>query len=119
MPRNMLPFIIILPSLLYSLISLLSAVKYFKGDGARGKGQKKVFDLPCLPGVTILKPVKGLDADSYDNFVSFCRQQYEGPLQLLFAVASADDQIITVIRQLIADFPGHDIGLTINPSIHG
>jgi ceramide glucosyltransferase len=60
-----------------------------------------------------------MDAGSYDNFASFCRQEYAGPLQMLFAAASADDPIIPVIRQLVADFPEHDISLVINPAIHG
>jgi ceramide glucosyltransferase len=60
-----------------------------------------------------------MDADSYDNFASFCRQQYAGRVQLLFAVASPDDAVVSVIRQLIADFPEHDIGLVVNPAIHG
>ena len=40
-------------------------------------------------------------------------------MQLLFAVAAADDPVIPVIRQLMADFPDHDISLHINATIHG
>jgi ceramide glucosyltransferase len=119
MLRSLLPFIIILPSLIYSLISLVCAMRYFKGQGARGKGQEKAFNASLPLNVTILKPVKGLEIDSYDNFASFCRQQYAGRVQLLFAVASPDDAVVPVIRQLIADFPELDIGLVINPAIHG
>lgn len=109
-------FILLLPSFVYSLISLVCAVKFFKGHGE----QKKSHSKPTTsPGVTILKPVKGLDAGSYDNFTSFCRQDYTGALQILFAAASADDPVIDVIRQLIDDFPEYDIALTINPAIHG
>lgn len=131
MLRVLLPFILILPTTVYSLISLWCAGKYFKGQGARCKGQETIHNLdpgpltlapfPCpLPlGITILKPVKGMDAGSYDNFASFCRQNYSGPLQMLFAVASPDDPVIPVIRQLIQDFPAQDIALNIDPSIHG
>ncbi len=132
MLRNLLPFIIILPSLIYSLISLVCAIKYFKGAGYRvqgiGKSEhlEKAHSVSCLLspvssqlGVTILKPVKGLEIDSYDNFASFCRQQFAGRVQLLFAVASPDDAVVQVIRSLKADFPEHDIGLVINPAIHG
>ena len=112
MLRNLLPFIVILPSLAYSLISLWCALKYFRK-----------LDLPMPstspPGVTFLKPVKGMDADSYDNFASFCCQQYAGKLQLVFAAASPDDAVIPVIRQLIDDFTDHDISLVINPALHG
>lgn len=125
MLRSLLPFVIILPALLYSLISLVCALRYFKGQGARGKGISKAFTYltldpcPLTLNVSILKPVKGVDAGSYDNFASFCRQKYSGQLQLIFAAASPDDAIIPVIRQLIADFPEHEIELVLNPAIHG
>jgi ceramide glucosyltransferase len=60
-----------------------------------------------------------MDADSYDNFASYCCQGYTGPLQMIFAVASADDEVTPVIRRLISDFPEHDISLVVNPAIHG
>lgn len=90
-------------------------MKFFNGS----RGQNRCITPVPPPGVTILKPVKGLDAGSYENFTSFCRQSYGGALQILFAVASVDDPVITVIHQLTADFPDHDIDLVINPAIHG
>jgi len=112
MLQNLLPFIVILPSLAYSLISLWCALKYFRKD-------EHLASHPSPPGVSILKPVKGMDEDSYDNFASFCCQQYSGELQLVFAAASPDDAVIPVIRQLIDDFTNHDISLVINPALHG
>jgi ceramide glucosyltransferase len=112
MLRTLIPFMVILPALTYSLISLWCGVKYFKV-------QEKALELPLPPNVTILKPVKGLDEESYHNFASFCRQKYSGELQLVFAVASADDEAIPLIHQLIADFSERDIALVINPALHG
>ena len=112
MLRILLPFIVILPSLAYSLISLVCALKYFKK-------QEHHSSQPAPPGVSILKPVKGMDGDSYDNFASFCCQQYSGEVQLVFAAASPDDAVIPVIRQLMDDFTNHDISLVINPALHG
>ncbi|MGB9081586.1 MAG: bacteriohopanetetrol glucosamine biosynthesis glycosyltransferase HpnI [Desulfuromonadaceae bacterium] len=112
MLRNVLPFIAILPALAYSLISLVCALKFFKNHG-------RLTANPSPPGVSILKPVKGMDEKSYDNFASFCRQLYPGELQLVFAVASSDDPVIPVIRQLIQDFPDQDIELVINAALHG
>lgn len=112
MLRSLLPFIAVLPSLSYSLISLLCALRFFRQQG-------KPSLPPPHPGVSILKPIKGMDEDSYDNFASFCCQNYSGDLQLVFAVASPDDPVIPVIRQLIDDFSNHDISLVINPALHG
>ncbi|MDA8428069.1 MAG: bacteriohopanetetrol glucosamine biosynthesis glycosyltransferase HpnI [Geobacteraceae bacterium] len=113
MLRTLLPFTIVLPATIYSLISLVCARKFF--SGAAPASARSAAE----PGVTILKPVKGMDAGSYDNFASFCHQEYNGPVQILFAVASPDDPVIPVIRRLIMDFPQHDISLLVNPSIHG
>jgi ceramide glucosyltransferase len=109
----LLPFILVMPATAYSLISLSCGRKFFGSRSA-------VTSRPAVEaGVTILKPVKGMDADSYDNFASFCRQEYSGQVQILFAAASADDPVIAVIQQLIRNHPDHDIALSINPAIHG
>lgn len=112
MLRTLLPFIVVLPALAYSLITLFCALKYFRKPD-------RLAARPPAPGVSILKPVKGMDEESYDNFASFCRQEYPGELQLIFATASTEDPVIPVIRQLIDDFPGHDITLRIDHSLHG
>jgi len=110
---NSIPFLIVLPSLIYSLISLFCAVKYFKI-------QENSFNANPLPlNISILKPVKGEDEESYDNFASFLCQEYSGKVQIIFVVASLDDPIIKVIRQLIDDFAYYDISLVINPAMHG
>lgn len=123
MLRTLLPFLVILPSTAYALISLLCATNYFKGqEDAPHASPLTPYPTPPTPHpspLTILKPVKGMDDDSYDNFASFCSQEYAGELQLLFAVASPDDPAIPVIRQLIKDFSNHDITLSINPAQHG
>ncbi len=108
----LLPFIVIIPSLSYSLFSLFCATRFFIKN-------KPFPSNSSFPAVSILKPVKGMDADSYDNFASFCSQQYSGAVQLIFAAASPDDAIIPVIRQLIDDFTNHDITLVINPALYG
>lgn len=110
--HSLLPFVIILPPLAYSLLALLCAAKFFKKVGGARYS-------PAPPAVSILKPVKGVDESSYDNFASYCCQQYAGIQQLLFAVASPDDPAVAVIHQLVAAFPHHDIELVINPALHG
>lgn len=109
---KLLPFIVVVPSLAYSLISLFCALKYFKT-------KKNLTDIAPQLNISIIKPVKGMDEDSYNNFTSFCQQDFSGEQQIVFAVASPDDPVISVIRQLILDFPDHDIELCINPALHG
>lgn len=109
MVSTILPWLIILPPLAYALIALFCGRLYFaRTRPASGH----------TPPVTILKPVKGMDAESYENFASFCRQDY--PLhQIVFAVADAEDPAVPVIRRIIADFPEIDIELVIDPRVYG
>jgi ceramide glucosyltransferase len=109
MIAKLLPFIFILPPLAYALISLWCVNSYF--------GRRKATSGELLP-VTILKPVKGVDAGSLDNFRSFCRQDHPC-YQIVFAVASADDPVLPIIRQLMDEFPEQDIDLVIDARIYG
>ena len=106
---QILPFLFIAPPLAYGLIALFCARAFFN----RGKTASNY-----TPPITILKPVKGMDAESYENFASFCRQDY--PLfQIIFAAASPADPVIPAIEKLAADFPALDIDLVVDGRIYG
>ncbi|MBU5614939.1 bacteriohopanetetrol glucosamine biosynthesis glycosyltransferase HpnI [Geomonas azotofigens] len=109
MLRQALPFLAVAPSLAYAAITLYCGRSYFAGAGS----------LPeHAPPVSILKPVRGVDGDSLENFASFCRQDYPC-YQIVFAVASDDDPVIPIIRRLMGTYPETDIELVIDPAIHG
>jgi ceramide glucosyltransferase len=71
------------------------------------------------PGVSILKPVKGLDPEMYEAFASHCRQKYAGEYEILFGVSSLDDAAVQAIRQLEAEFPEQNIRLILCPEVLG
>jgi len=63
--------------------------------------------------MTVLKPVRGADDDTYDNLSSFVRQDY--PLfQVVFGIADADDTAAPVISRIISENPGTDIELVVS-----
>jgi len=85
----------------YSVLALWSARDF--AHRARGHAGS-------LP-VSILKPVKGVDARMYAGFVSHCTQQYPGEFEILFGVSDPADPAVAMIHRLQAEFPQHDIRL--------
>jgi ceramide glucosyltransferase len=68
--------------------------------------------------VTILKPLHGEDAQLYENLRSFCEQRYSS-YQIVFGVRDRDDRAIPVVERLIAEFPGKDLALVVDPAVVG
>lgn len=64
------------------------------------------------PPVSLLKPVRGTDFASYENYASFCRQDYP-EYEILFAVNEGADLAVPLIHRLIAEFPARQIRLLI------
>lgn len=66
-----------------------------------------------LPGLTLLKPLKGCDAETKNCLRSWFLQKYPGPVQILLGVADANDQVRLVVRELLAEFPEADARLIV------
>ena len=95
---------------------MLAAFCFYSGLtvwAARKWAQSRPTLLPeYLPGVTILKPVRGIDAQAYANFVSFCRLDYPSErVQLLFSALDAADPALELAERLQAEFPERDIAI--------
>jgi ceramide glucosyltransferase len=85
--------------------------------GGRRKQLAK-SDSDHFPGVTILKPLKGVDPFIYESFVSHCEQDYPA-YQLVFGVSDPEDPAIRVVRELKEKYPDCQIDLMVCESILG
>ncbi|MGB2624463.1 MAG: glycosyltransferase [Candidatus Acidiferrum sp.] len=83
---------------IYYLIALYSSWQFFR----QAKKSKQPLDF--TPPVSNLKPIRGLDAEAYENFASLCRQDYPD-YELLFGIGDGDEAVIEVIEKLKQDFP--------------
>lgn len=82
---------------IYYGIALFSTWRFFSRP-------QKARHQDFTPPVSNLKPVRGLDPDAYENYASFCRQDYPD-YELLFCVGDQNDPVIPVLHQLVRDFP--------------
>jgi ceramide glucosyltransferase len=83
--------------LAFYIVATLAAWRFFRRERARR--------LPVYtPSVSLLKPVRCVDFGSYENFASFCRQDYPD-YEILFAVNDEADPAAPLIRRLMEEFP--------------
>lgn len=65
------------------------------------------------PAITLLKPLKGRDDATEACLRSWFAQQYSGPVQTLFGVASVDDPVCALVRKLMQEYPRADAELVV------
>jgi ceramide glucosyltransferase len=107
-PSSVLEFVVLfaaaIPFVFYFL-AIYSSSRYFWQS--RNQAEK---NLDFTPPVSNLKPVRGLDPEAYENFASFCRQDYP-EYEILFCVTDQTDPSVPVIQKLMRDFPERKIRL--------
>lgn len=98
-----------LAPLAFYVLSVWSAWRFFR----KSHNQTPKSSNDFTPPVSILKPLHGLDRGAYENFASFCRQEYP-QYEILFAVGDENDPAVPIVRRLILDFPDVSIRLLVN-----
>jgi ceramide glucosyltransferase len=64
------------------------------------------------PPISILKPLKGLDDDLFDNLVSFCEQDYPD-YEIIFCLEEADDPALKLAEKIKKMYPHKKILIVI------
>ncbi len=81
---------------------VLAAVVKFRSES------RKLLDPPVaeasLPGVSVIKPVHGLEPQLRENIESFFRQDYP-QYEILFGADTEDDPALEIVREVSARYP--------------
>jgi ceramide glucosyltransferase len=76
-----------------------------------------------IPHITIIRPVKGVEAGLYDCLASAFRLAYpKSKLTIYLCVSSTHDPAYPILQQVIADFPDIDAAVLVeedDPLLHG
>jgi ceramide glucosyltransferase len=94
-------------SCIYYLLCLWSAASFL-----RDRKDKPAAAHEPLPGISILKPLKGVDPEIYQSFRSHCLQDYP-EYQIVFGVSDPEDPAVPRVQQLQQEFPDRDIQLIV------
>ena len=105
--RDALLLLALAPFAFY-IIAIFAGLRFFRS--ARRNGPAGGADF--TPPISILKPIRGLDRETYENYASFCDQDYP-EFEILFGVSDANDAAIPVIERVIRNFPSRSIRLLI------
>src|SRR5580693_2586782 len=88
--------------LIYYSLAIFSAWQFFR------MSHETLPRANYTPPISNLKPVRGLDPDAYENFASFCRQDYP-EYELVFCVGDREDPALPLIDRLKREFPERPI----------
>ena len=94
----------------FYLLCLFSARTFLRSR----KSDIQVF----APGVSILKPLCGVDPEMYESFRSHCQLDYP-EYEIIFGVNHSDDPAVEAVQRLMAEFPHQKIQLVVCPQALG
>jgi ceramide glucosyltransferase len=105
MNPNLLRYVLLLVAtfpFIYYAIAIYSSVLFFRRPQRdRNETGPRVF----TPTISILKPVRGVDPDAYENFASFCQQDYPEDYEIVFCVDGETAPILPILNKLCRNFP--------------
>jgi ceramide glucosyltransferase len=103
--------VLTLSGVAYGLIALWGARDFEHAGRAVAGREGGGFVRDAALGVSILKPVRGVDPRMYAGLVSHCVQEYAGEYELVFGVSSLEDAAVAEVARLRVEWPAVSIRL--------
>jgi ceramide glucosyltransferase len=100
-------WLIFLPAIAYQSLAIFAALNHLRRRYSN-KQRERVYQ----PPVSVLKPLRGLDPNTFEAFVSQASQNYP-EYEILFGVADTSDPAIPEVRRLQERFPNLCIRLIV------
>jgi ceramide glucosyltransferase len=104
-----LGYVLAVAATLYSVVACLAACAPLRSPR---------IELRDKPKATILKPLCGVEPETYECLRSFCDQDYP-EFQIVFGIADPADPAVAVVQRLQSEFPDRDLQISIDRRQHG
>src|SRR5271163_1625566 len=101
--RDIILAIAAIPAIYY-LLAIFCIIRFYTTSR-----RQSAISSDFTPAVSCLKPIRGLDVEAYENYASFCRQDYTD-YEIVFCV-DPGDPALPILEKLIRDFPQRRIRL--------
>ena len=104
---------------LFSLLALFGAAYALLAIRIASRERAKPNpDVSEFPPVTILKPLHGIEPQLFENLCTFCTQDYESPVQIVFGMEAYDEAVMRVLGNL-PRAPNVSTDIVVNSLQHG
>src|SRR5574341_211358 len=97
-------------------LQLLAALSVIRAG--RRAAPERAGASPHLPPVSVLKPLRGLDDNLFDNLESFCNQDYP-EYELIFSLQDRNDPAFKIASKIKDKYPEKNITVPVGRSSQG
>jgi len=96
----------------FQIWSVRAAIKDKAVYTGTGPEEDKTDFYKTMPAISVLKPLKGLDGNLFDNLESICNQDYP-EYEIIFSLQDYNDPAFKVAEKIKEKYPGKDITLLV------
>ena len=96
----------------FQIWSIRAAIKDKAVYKSTGLEENKTDFYKTMPGISVLKPLKGLDGNLFDNLESICNQDYP-EYEIIFSLQDYNDPAFKVAEKIKEKYPEKNITLLV------